>query len=338
MTSSVVFNPQTDRIPAPDVLTVDGFETVLASIKALILERVMAMRPDDADAVAETLANDAEIASIIAQACAMVVVNRERRLNDKIRQILLLWAKGSNLDARAADYGITRQVIQAGNPSAYPPIPDEMESDIDLLTRCLLAPFGFATTGSALAYRFHLMTLGDKPKITVTSPQPAQVVMTYDVPASSRAGEVKDGRAKMAVVETGRVDCWLLARAGDGTPPDDLLAYAQAYMNRPAVALISDVLTVKKPTIRNYAISLKLHGSNSPGGIIDPAPVKAALEAYAEGARQLEGLIDPGRLYAIAHAQQTVVRVEVLAPAAPLVCAINEAPYCTGVTVEVVYD
>lgn len=337
MTSSV-FNPQIDRIPEPDVLKVDGFEAVLATIKALILERVMAMRPADTEAVAETLENDAELASIIAQACAMVVVNRERRLNDKIRQILLLWAKGSNLDARAADYGITRQVIKAGNPAAYPPIPDEMESDIDLLTRCLLAPFGFATTGSELAYRFHLMTLGDKPHITVTSPQPNRVVMTYDFPENSRAAEVKDGRAKMAKAESGLVDCWLLARAGDGTPSADLLAYANAYMNRSSVALISDVLTVKAPTIRNYQIRMKLHGSNSPGGIIDPAPVKAQLEAYAEGARQLEGIIDPGRLYAIAHGLQTVVRAELLEPPAPIICAVSEAPYCTGVEVEVVYD
>lgn len=337
MTSSV-FNPRIDRIPDPDVLKVDGFEAVLATIKEIILERVMAMRPDDGDAVAETLENDAELASIIAQACAMVVVNRERRLNEKIRQILLLWAKGSNLDARAADYGITRQVIKAGNPAAYPPIPDEMESDIDLLTRCLLAPFGFATTGSELAYRFHLMTLGDKPHITVTAPQPGRVVMTYDFPANSRSAEVKDGRAKMAKAESGLVDCWLLARAGDGTPSKDLLDYANAYMNRPSVALISDVITVKAPTIRRYQIRMRLHGSNSPGGIIDPAPVKAQLEEYAEGARQLEGIIDPGRLYAIAHGHQTVVRGEVLEPATPLMCDVNEAPYCTGVTVEVVYD
>lgn len=337
MTSSV-FNPQIDRIPAPAVLAVSGFEAVLANIKDIILERVKAMRPDDVGAVAETLENDAEIASIIAQACALVVVNRERRLNDKIRQILLLWAKGSNLDARAAEFGIARQVIKAGNPAAYPPIPDEMESDIDLLTRCLLAPFGFATTGSALAYRFHLMTLGSKPKITVTTPQPNRVVVTYDFPTSSRSGEVKDAQAIMAEPESGLVDCWLLSRAGNGVPSDDLLAYAQEYMNRPDVALVSDVVRLRKATIRNYAIRLKLHGSNSPGGIIDPAPVKAELEAYAEGARLLKGSIDPGRLYAIAHTQQTVVRVEVLEPLAPLVCVNGEAPYCTGVQVEVVYD
>ncbi|EKS7795103.1 baseplate J/gp47 family protein [Edwardsiella piscicida] len=335
---SSVFNPQIDRISEPDVLEVEGFEVVLSRIKRLILERVSAMRPDDVDAVTETLENDAEIASIIAQACAMVVVNRERRLNDKIRQILLLWAKGSNLDARAAEFGITRQVVKAGNPDAYPPIPDQMESDIDLLTRCLLAPFGFATTGSELAYRFHLMTLGDKPAITVTSPLPNRVVMTYDFPEYSQAGEVKDGRAKMARAESGLVDCWLLARAGDGMPSDELISYANSYMNRPEVALVSDVITVKKPTIRRYAIRMKLHGSNSPGGIIDPSPIKAAMEAYAEGARQLEGIIDPGRLYAIAHGQQTVVRAELLEPTAPLVCAISEAPYCTQVSVEVVYD
>ena len=336
MTNSV-FNPQIDRIPEPDVLKVAGFDPVLAAIKGLTLERVEAMRPDDATAVAETLENDAELSSIIAQACAMVVVNRERRLNDKIRQILLLWAKGTNLDARAADYGITRQVIKKGNPSAFPPIPDEMESDVDLLTRCLLAPFGFATTGSELAYRFHLMTLGDKPLITVTSPQPNRVVMTYDFPEGSRSGEVKDGRAKMAKAESGLVDCWLLSREGDGTPSDELLAYATRYMNRSDIALASDVITVKAATIKPYQIKMKLHGSNSPGGVIDPAPAKAELEAYAEGSHRLEGFIDPGRLYAIAHGHQTVVRAEVIEPAAPVSCAVNEAPYCTGVTVEVVY-
>jgi phage-related baseplate assembly protein len=337
MTSSV-FNPHIDRIPEPEVLKVEGFEAVLATIKALILERVMAMRPADTDAVAETLENDAELASIIAQACAMVVVNRERRLNDKLRQILLLWAKGSNLDARAADYGITRQVIKAGNPAAYPPIPDEMESDIDLLTRCLLAPFGFATTGSELAYRFHLMTLGEKPHITVTSPQPNRVVMTYDFPEGSRAGEVKDARAKMAKAESGLVDCWLLSREGDGTPSAELLAYATRYMNRSDIALASDVVSVKAATIKHYQIRMRLHGSNSPGGVIDKDPAKSELEAYAEGAHRLEGFIDPGRLYAIAHGHQTVVRAEVLEPSAPVECAVNEAPYCTGVTVEVVYD
>ncbi|BEE07172.1 baseplate J/gp47 family protein [Aeromonas veronii] len=337
MTSSV-FNPQIDRIPEPDVLKVEGFDPVLAAIKGIILERVEAMRPEDTSAVAEALENDAEMSSIIAQACAMVVVNRERRLNDKIRQILLLWAKGSNLDARAADYGIKRQVIFAGDPNAYPPIPDVMESDVDLLTRCLLAPFGFATTGSELAYRFHLMTLGDKPTITVTSPQPNRVVMTYDFPEESRAGEVKDARAKMAKPESGLVDGWLLSRTGDGTPSADLLAYATRYMNRADIALASDVLTVKAPTIKRYQIRMRLHGSNSPGGVIDPAPCKAELEAYADGAHRLEGFIDPGRLYAIAHSHQTVVRAEVLEPLAPVECDVNEAPYCTGVTVEVVYD
>ncbi len=109
-------------------------------------------------------------------------------------------------------------------------------------------------------------------------------------------------------------------------------------MKRPSISLASDVVTVKKPTIRPYQIRMKLHGSNSPGGLIDPAPIKLELEDYAEGARQLEGLIDPGRLYAIAHGHQTVKRVELLEPLAPLVCAVSEAPYCTGVTVEVVYD
>jgi phage-related baseplate assembly protein len=336
--TSRVFNPRVDRIPEPDVLTVEGFEPVLARIKGIILERVMAMRPDDVEAVSETLENDAEIASIIAQACALVVVNQERRFNDKIRQTLMLWAKGSNLDARAAEFGVTRQVLSQGNPAAFPPIPDVMESDIDLLTRTLLAPFGFATTGSELAYRFHLLTLGERPITTVATPSPGRVVITHDFPPSSRSAEVKDASVHMADPETGLVDAWLLSREGDGTPSADLLAHANEYMNRSDVALLTDVVNVKASTIVRYSIQVRLHGSQSPGGVIDPAPVKAELEAYAEASRLNNALIDPGRIFAIAYAPQTVVRAEVISPAVPLVCARNEAPYCTGVEVEVVYD
>ena len=332
-----IFNPLIDRLPEPEVLAVSGVDANLSELKSVVLEIVRRLRPDDVAAVADTLENDAELVSIVLQACAQILTVRERRLNDKIRSILMLWAKGSNLDARVAEFGVKRQLIKKGDPNAFPPVPDELESDEDVLIRTLLAPFGFGTTGSELAYQFHAMTLGERPHIGVTSPKDGQVVLTYTFPAGTRAAEVKDARARMAAPETGRMNVWILGRAGDGTPTPALLAASQAYLDRPDIRLGTDTVTALPAVIRPYQIHVRLHGGRWPGGEIDPKPVEQLLQQYAAGIHRLEAYVDPGHIGHVCRLPQTVTRAEVLHPAAPMECLVHEAPYCTGITVEVVY-
>lgn len=333
-----IYNPLVDRLPEPDVLKVAGTEAELAALKTIVLDIVQRLRPDDAAEVAATLENDAELASIVLQACAQVLTVRERRLNDKIRSILMLWAKGSNLDARVGELGVKRQIIKKGDSSAYPPVPDEFESDEDVLIRALLAPFGFGTTGSELGYQFHAMTLGERPVITVNSPVEGEITLTYTFPETSRTAEVKDARARMAAPETGKMNIWILSRAGDGTPSAELLQAETDYLNRADVRLGTDTLTVLPATIVPYQIHVRLHGSRWPGGEVDVTPVEQLLGDYAEGIHRLQTYVDPGHIDHLCRLPQTVSRAEVLQPAAPIQCAVNEAPYCTGITVEVVYD
>ena len=332
-----IFNPLVDRLPEPEVLSVAGVSDNLTELKTIVLEIVRRVRPDDHAAVAETLENDAELATIVLQACAQILTVRERRLNDKIRSILMLWAKGSNLDARVAEFGVKRQILKKGDPNAFPPVPDELESDDDVLLRTLLAPFGFGTTGSELAYQFHAMTLGERPYISVASPKDGQVVLTYTFPSGTRPAEVKDARARMAAPETGRMNVWILARAGDGTPSAQLLAAETEYLNRADIRLGTDELTVLPATIVPYQIHVRLHGGRWPGGEIDPAPVELLLRQYADGNHRLETYVDPGHIDHLCRLPQTVTRAEVLHPAAPIQCDAHQAPYCTGVTVEAVY-
>ncbi|MBU3825200.1 MAG: baseplate J/gp47 family protein [Candidatus Oceanisphaera merdipullorum] len=332
-----IFNPLIDRLPEPDVLAVSGVGVHLAELKRTVLEIVGRLRPDDVAAVAETLENDAELATIILQASAQILTVRERRLNDKIRSILMLWAKGSNLDARAAEFGVQRQVIKKGDPNAFPPVPDELESDDDVLIRTLLAPFGFGTTGSELAYQFHAMTLGERPHIGVSSPKDGQVVLTYTFPPGTRAAEVKDARARMAAPETGRMNVWILGRAGDGTPTPALVAASQAYLDRPDIRLGTDTLTALPAEIKPYQIHVRLHGGRWPGGEIDPKPVEQLLLKYAAGNHRLATYIDPSEISHLCRVPQTVTRVDVLHPATAHQYDVHQAPYCTGVTVEVVY-
>lgn len=337
--TSPIFNPYTDTMPEPPLLAIPSFEEELAGFKEDVLARVDALRPDDHAAVAETMENDAELVSIIIQACALRTIHRTRVMNERLRQLLLPWSRGGNLDAKAFDlYGLRRQVITKGDPSAVPPTEDVMESDEDFMIRILLAPFTWSTGGTEMAYRYHALTLGSRPKTTISTPYPGRVVVTYDFPLSSRAAEVKDARAKMAEPETGKINIWLLSRQGDGIPSDDLLGYAQEYFRRPDIPLLTDVVTLKKATNKNYAVRLKLHCQSTPWGEVDTATIEARASELAKQLHMLEGTIDPHRFSSLAYDMTTPVRVEVISPAAVITCGDGEAPFCTGVTVEAVYE
>lgn len=337
--TSPIFNPYTDTMPEPPLLAIPSFEEELAGFKADVLARVDALRPDDHAAVAETMQNDAELVSIIIQACALRTIHRTRVMDEKLRQLMLPWARGGNLDAKAFDlYGLRRQVITKGDPSAVPPTEDVMESDEDFMIRILLAPFTWSTGGTEMAYRYHALTLGARPKTTISTPSPGRVVVTYDFPLSSRAAEVKDARAKVAAAETGKVNIWLLSRKGDGIPSDDLMGYAQEYFKRPDIALLTDLVTLKKATNKNYAVRLKLHCQSTPWGEVDTGTIEARARELATQLHMLEGTIDPHRFSSIAYGMTTPVIVEVLEPAAVITCGYGEAPFCTSVTVEAVYE
>lgn len=66
------------------------------------------------------------------------------------------------------------------------------EDDQTVLQRALLAPYGFATTGSLPAYRYHAMTLGERPRITFDSVSEGEVVLRYTFDGTSRVAEVLD--------------------------------------------------------------------------------------------------------------------------------------------------
>ena len=334
-----MFNPLTDRLPVPDALTVTGATARLPELKAALLGEVNKLRPADVDAITRTLENNAEILTILLQAMSQVITTRERRANWQMLQMLLLWAEGSNLDARAADFGVKRQVIAEGDEEAVPPIKAEMESDDDLRFRCLLAPYGFATTGSRTAYKFHAMTLGEKPDIAIESPEAGTVTVTYRFPDASATASVRDASPRAEEPGTGKVGIWLLLRETEnGVPSDELLARAQAYLTRDDVALETDIITVYPGKPLEYSVHAVLHGKNTPDGLIDVEAIRDELDTYTRNALRLEGTIDVSMLYYLMQKPQSVTSVELLEPTASVVADHTQAPYCTGIELEVVYD
>ncbi|GDX06638.1 baseplate J/gp47 family protein [Buttiauxella sp. A111] len=334
-----MFNPLTDRLPVPDALKVTGATARLPELKQALIAEVTRLRPADAAAITATLENNAEMLTVLLQAMSQVVTTRERSANWQMLQMLLLWAQGSNLDARAADFGIKRQVIARGDPDAIPPIPDEMESDDDLRFRSLLAAYGFATTGSRTAYKFHAMTLGEKPHVTIDSPEAGTVTVTYRFPDNSATAKIRDASPRVEEPGTGKVGVWLLSRETEnGVPSDALLAQAQAYLRREDVALETDIITTYAGQPLEYTVRAVLHGKNTPDGLINVEAIRQELDTYTRNAMRLEGRIDLSMLYYLMQKPQSVTSVELHEPAETITTDHTQAPYCTGIALEVVYD
>lgn len=117
------------NLPNPDVLAMPDYETIVAENVA-ILE---ALKPDYA-----WLESDDYM--LLVEAFSYRELHLRQDFNNRLQSSFLLLAKGNNLDARVADYGIARL---------------EGEDDDALLLRTLESLDRFSTAGSAESYEYH---------------------------------------------------------------------------------------------------------------------------------------------------------------------------------------
>lgn len=328
---STMLIPGLNQLAEPEIVKVEQFETLLEEFKAETLAYIQARDPEKAARVAESLENDGELLSLLLQAMTVRLQTHERRYNARIKQMLAWWAEGSNLDARLADMGLERRVISEGNPNAFPPVPAEEESDADARIRYYLAPHAPAA-GSRLQYRREAMTLGERATVTVEAPTANQVVVTYTFGADSMAAKVKDANGRQTA--PGQVTVTVLARAGDGTPPADLLAAVRRHFARDDVRPETDLVTVQGAEIVRYQIRAVVYINAGPDAALTKGQAEAALAAYAGDRHILEGYVDPSRIDYVLHAAGAE-RLELLEPLAPIECTASQAPYCEGVEIEV---
>lgn len=328
---STMLIPGLNQLAEPEIVKVEQFETLLEEFKAETLAYIQERDSEKATRVAESLENDGELLSLLLQAMTVRLQTHERRYNARIKQMLAWWAEGTNLDARLADMGLERRVISEGNPNAFPPVPAEEESDADARIRYYLAPHAPAA-GSRLQYRREAMTLGERATVTVEAPTANQVVVTYTFGADSMAAKVKDANGRQTA--PGQVAVTVLARAGDGTPPADLLEAVRRHFARDDVRPETDLVTVQGAEIVRYRIRAVVYINNGPDAALTKGQAEAALASYAAARHILEGYVDPSRIDYVLHAAGAE-RLELLEPLAPIECTASQAPYCEGVEIEV---
>ena len=323
--------PGQNQLAEPAIVTIEAFEDLLAEFKTFVVEYVGARSPESAAKLLVSLENESELLTLALEAFCVRLQTHERRYNARIKQMLAWWATGTNLDARLADMGLERQMLDPGDPAAFPPIAPVFESDDDARLRYYLAPHAPAA-GSRMQYRREVFTLGERPAVTVETAAAGVVKVTYTFDPDGYAAQVKDGNGRRTA--PGEVMVTVLSREGNGAPSESLLEGVRQHFSRPDVRPETDLVTVQGAHIKNYRIRVMASINAGPDSGLTKVAAQQQLQAYAESCHRLEGRVDPSWIDYTLH-NAGAVQLEILEPLEPILTTAFEAPYCTGIEIEV---
>ena len=279
------------KLPAPAVVETLDYETVLAAMLADLQARDPAF----------TGLVESDPAYKILEVCAFREVLIRQRVNDGAKACMLAYAVGTDLENLAGLYGVTRLVIDPGNPSAVPPIAPTYETDDRLRQRTLLALDGVSTAGSVSSYRYL---------------------------ALSSSGEVRD--VGITSLNPGYVNVAILATSDDGVPDNPLLTTVEAALSAETVRPLCDTVVVQAAQIVPYTVEAELKVYPGVDGQAALVAARAALEAFAAEHFALGHDIVESGIMAALH-QPGIQRVQ-LPDWTDLSCDWSQAARCTGIT------
>lgn len=285
------------QLPAPDVVEVLDYETLLAERKATLISLYPA---EQQDAVARTLALESEPVVKLLQENAYREVILRQRVNEAASAVMVAHALADDLDQLGANNGVTRLTLTPADETTIPPTAAVMESDDDFRVRVAAAFEGLSVAGPSGAYEYHSKSAdGRVADASAISPSPACVTIT------------------------------VLSREGNGVAAADLLAVVDAALNDEDVRPVADRVTVQSAEIVDYAVDAVLYLYPGPEAEPIRAAAEAKLAAFVSAQARLGRDIRKSALYAALHVEG-VQRVELSEPAADVVLDKTQAAYCTG--------
>lgn len=287
------------KLPKPAVIETLDYETILAARKATMKQRLAVILPDwNPD-----LESDPIVAQLEELAFYEVLVRQ--RVNDAAHAVMLAYATGTDLEQIGANFHVSRQVSDPGDPQANPPRPPVYEDDSRLRGRIQMAMEGLSTAGPAGAYIFHALRADPRVSdVSVYSPTPGVVIVT------------------------------ILSSIGDGVAAPDLLATVQAVLSSDDVRPLTDHVTVQAAQPLPYTVEATLDLYQGPDTQVVRDTAAAAVQAFVKKQRRLGELVTIDGLHASLRVEG-VRRVTLVTPAAGIEAAVTQYPLCTGVTVQV---
>lgn len=289
------------QLPQPDVIEVLDFETILAERKAYFVSLYPA---DQQAAIAATLALESEPITKLLQENAYRELILRQRINDASVANMLAWSKGADLDGLVSNWNVQRLIIQPGDPTATPPVPEIKEDDDALRMRALMAWDGLSVAGPTGAYEFFALSADGKvADAKGSSPAPAEALVT------------------------------IISTEGDGTADNALIAKVTQALSHEDKRPVGDRLTVQSAGIIHYTITARLHVSSQGAEaelILQTA--RDRLAAFINPRRRIGVEVPRSALDAALHVQG-VTKVD-LPGWADITPSLTQAAYCTAFTVE----
>ncbi len=280
------------RLSPPDVVEALDFETIFAAMRNDLVVR---------DPAYSALVESDPAYKILQVAAYRELIIRQR-INDAARAVMLAYASGNDLEHLGALFGVSRLVINQGDPNASPPVPPTLESDAELRKRIQLSLEGLTTAGPQGSYIFHALGAdGDVLDASAISPAPGEVLVT------------------------------VLSRTGNGAAPQTLLDKVNATLSAEDVRPLTDMVTVQGANIVSYAINATLYFYAGPDRSVVMAEARAGVESYVATQHRLGLDVTLSGIYAALH-KPGVQRVDLTSPSANIVIDSESASFCTAIT------
>ncbi|WP_312817763.1 baseplate J/gp47 family protein [Atlantibacter subterraneus] len=292
-------------LPAPQIIDVPDFETLLTARKA----RLVSLYPAELkEAVARALELESEPQlKILQENCYREILLRQR-INEAVQAVIIARSGGGDLDNLVANFNVQRLVVTPADETAVPPVPAVMESDEDLRQRAPEAFEGLSVAGPEAAYNFHARSAdGRVADASTVSPSPAAVVVT------------------------------VLSHEGNGQASQALLDIVASKLSAETIRPLGDRLTVQSAAITEYRVAAKLHLFD--GVVAGPclAAAKNNLAAYLLEQKKLARSIRRDNYKAVLRVAG-VDWVELLEPAADVLMDKSQSGYCTATDITIAGD
>lgn len=312
-------------LPPPDVVESLDFETLYQEVLGIY-------RAHMGDQWTALLESDPVVKLLEVMAYREMVMRA--RVNAAAKASLLAYAKGADLENRAADYGVQKLTIRPANPDAVPPVTALMEGDEALRYRTRLSLEALSVAGSSGAYEYHaLSSSAEVVHVSVDSPRFSGVPVPAAVKAQLPAGAIVvvcDYDAGLANPLPGDVSLAVLAGPSSTVPQAQLVATVLKALSAEDVRPVTDRPRVQGGIPTDFKVEAVLWVEDGPDPDVVLAAAKASLEAAIADARRLEGQLPVSAIYAALHVTG-ISRVDLAKPVEGVVCDKRHYPRATSI-------
>ena len=267
---------------------------------AILQEMVDDLKARD---VAFTAIVESDPAFKVLEVCAYREMLIRQRVNDAARGVMLAYATGNDLDQLGAIFGTTRKVLVPAAPTAIPPRLAVMETDTDFRYRVTLALEGLSTAGPEGSYLYHALKVAGVKHATIVGPP---------------------------TVSPGNVLVTVLGLTGNGAPSATVISNVTQALNAESVRPLTDAVTVQGATIQNYSITATIFTFPGPDSSVVMAEAQASAQEFATQNHKVGNDINLSAIFAALHVDG-VQKVNLVSPAANIVCNHTQAPFCTSI-------